>query len=306
VRPGAGRAGVRAAAGPGRERGVGGGAPAAGRRAHARRRPRRRAGGAGRRGREHAGAGPGPGGAGPGGVRIEVVEAGQGYPLSAEQRAVLHDVVTSGRAVEAIVGPPRRRVGCGGAGLSRSPSQWSAPAHPRPRWRSSANPCQRFELGWPASRHVLEAAERPSAGHGDREPVGPARVGDGAEKVLHVPVALPRPLVPDGQPPVRVLLIVGAAARGPVRARPRGVLPAPRAVQHRDRARVGSSCRRVLRTLARHGLPTRPGGSRGATGRSVLTADLLHRLDVTERLSVEAIAAQLGYAPHRFRPALDR
>jgi hypothetical protein len=62
----------------------------------------------------------------------------------------------------------------------------------------------------------------------------------------------------------------------------------------------------VLRTLARHGLPTRPGGSRGATGRSVLTADLLHRLDVTERLSVEAIAAQLGYAPHRFRPALDR
>jgi hypothetical protein len=59
--------------------------------------------------------------------RTEVVEAGRGYPLSAEQRAVLHDVVTSGRAVEAIVGPPRRRVGCGGAGLSRSPSQWSAP-----------------------------------------------------------------------------------------------------------------------------------------------------------------------------------
>jgi len=38
----------------------------------------------------------------------------------------------------------------------------------------------------------------------------------------------------------------------------------------------------------------------------VLTADLLHRLYVTERLSVEATAAQLGYAPHRVRLALDR
>jgi len=52
-------------------------------------------------------------------LAVEVVEAGQDYRLSAEQRAVLHDVVTSGRAVEAIVGPPRRRVWCGGAGLSR-------------------------------------------------------------------------------------------------------------------------------------------------------------------------------------------
>jgi hypothetical protein len=38
----------------------------------------------------------------------------------------------------------------------------------------------------------------------------------------------------------------------------------------------------------------------------VLTADLLHRLYVTERLSVEATAAHLGYAPHRVRLALDR
>ena|GEM_PF-6331642 len=82
---------------------------------------------------EHAGAGPGPGGAGPGGVRIEVVEAGQGYPLSAEQRAVLHDVVTSGRAAEAIVvpaaatswarrrGPVQVTLAVVGSGPARSP-----------------------------------------------------------------------------------------------------------------------------------------------------------------------------------------
>ncbi len=38
----------------------------------------------------------------------------------------------------------------------------------------------------------------------------------------------------------------------------------------------------------------------------MLTADLLHRLYVTERLSVEATAAQLGYAPHRVRLAPHR
>jgi hypothetical protein len=39
-------------------------------------------------------------------LAIPVVEAAQGFPLSAEQRDVLHRVVTSGRAVEAVEGPP--------------------------------------------------------------------------------------------------------------------------------------------------------------------------------------------------------
>jgi conjugative relaxase-like TrwC/TraI family protein len=37
---------------------------------------------------------------------VTVVETAQGFPLSAEQRDVLHRVVTTGRAVEAVEGPP--------------------------------------------------------------------------------------------------------------------------------------------------------------------------------------------------------
>lgn len=39
-------------------------------------------------------------------VAVGVVETAQGFPLSGEQRAVLHRVVTTGRAVEAVEGPP--------------------------------------------------------------------------------------------------------------------------------------------------------------------------------------------------------
>ena len=39
-------------------------------------------------------------------VAVSVVEAAQGFPLSAEQRDVLRRVVTNGRAVEAVEGPP--------------------------------------------------------------------------------------------------------------------------------------------------------------------------------------------------------
>jgi hypothetical protein len=39
-------------------------------------------------------------------LAIGVVETAQGFPLSAEQRDVLHRVVTTGRAVEAVEGPP--------------------------------------------------------------------------------------------------------------------------------------------------------------------------------------------------------
>ena len=39
-------------------------------------------------------------------LAVSVVETAQGFPLSAEQRDVLHRVVTNGRAVEAVEGPP--------------------------------------------------------------------------------------------------------------------------------------------------------------------------------------------------------
>ncbi|MGQ0776312.1 MAG: AAA family ATPase [Pseudonocardiales bacterium] len=39
-------------------------------------------------------------------LAVTVVETAQGFPLSAEQRDVLHRVVTTGRAVEAVEGPP--------------------------------------------------------------------------------------------------------------------------------------------------------------------------------------------------------
>lgn len=39
-------------------------------------------------------------------LAVSVVETAQGFPLSAEQREVLHRVVTNGRAVEAVEGPP--------------------------------------------------------------------------------------------------------------------------------------------------------------------------------------------------------
>lgn len=39
-------------------------------------------------------------------LAVPIVEASQGFPLSAEQRSVLRQVVTNGRAVEAIEGPP--------------------------------------------------------------------------------------------------------------------------------------------------------------------------------------------------------
>ncbi|TDV45342.1 MobF family relaxase [Actinophytocola oryzae] len=39
-------------------------------------------------------------------LALGVVETAQGFPLSAEQRDVLHRVVTNGRAVEAVEGPP--------------------------------------------------------------------------------------------------------------------------------------------------------------------------------------------------------
>src|SRR5664280_2138847 len=49
-------------------------------------------------------------------LAVEVVAAGAGFALSAEQRRVLTTVVTSGRAVEAVVGP----AACGKTTLMRA------------------------------------------------------------------------------------------------------------------------------------------------------------------------------------------
>jgi ATP-dependent exoDNAse (exonuclease V) alpha subunit len=59
-------------------------------------------------------------------LAAEVVEAGRGFALSVEQRRVLREVVTSGRAVEAVVGP----AGCGKTTLMRATRvAWEAAGH---------------------------------------------------------------------------------------------------------------------------------------------------------------------------------
>ncbi len=59
-------------------------------------------------------------------LAIGVVETAQGFPLSAEQRDVLHRVVTTGRAVEAVEGPP----GTGKTTLMRAARvAWEAVGH---------------------------------------------------------------------------------------------------------------------------------------------------------------------------------
>jgi transposase len=68
---------------------------------------------------------------------------------------------------------------------------------------------------------------------------------------------------------------------------------------------LGYSAEQVRNALARVGIPRRRGGEKDWSGRPPLSKDLLTRLYVQERLSVNAIAAALGYGAFKIREALD-
>ena len=63
---------------------------------------------------------------------------------------------------------------------------------------------------------------------------------------------------------------------------------------------------RVIEALHRHGIPVRTRGIRSTGGRAPLTKELLEELYVRQGLSLEAIAAKLGYTRGRVRLARDR